>query len=67
MIGYVGSSGNAREDAPHLHFAIFALGPNKHWWQGTPVNPYPLLAAGAPRERTTMRSSARTPDDRRPW
>ena len=42
-IGSVGSTGNASEDAPHLHFAIFLLGPEKRWWEGTPVNPYPLL------------------------
>ena len=47
VIGYVGSTGNASGDAPHLHFAIFALGQDKHWWQGTPINPYPLLTAGA--------------------
>jgi len=41
VIGYVGTTGNAAADAPHLHFAIFKLGPEKHWWQGTPVNPYP--------------------------
>ena len=44
VIGYVGSTGNAGPDTPHLHFAIFILGPEKHWWQGTPINPYPLLA-----------------------
>lgn len=43
VIGTVGSTGNASPDAPHLHFAIFALGPEKQWWKGTPVNPYPLL------------------------
>jgi murein DD-endopeptidase MepM/ murein hydrolase activator NlpD len=43
VIGYVGSSGNADPSAPHLHFTIFELGPQKHWWQGTPVNPYPVL------------------------
>lgn len=43
-IGYVGFTGNASADAPHLHFAIFLLGPEKKWWEGTPVNPYPLLA-----------------------
>ena len=42
-IGYVGSSGNASPDAPHLHFEVSRLGPEKHWWQATPVNPYPLL------------------------
>ncbi len=43
LIGYVGSTGNADPSAPHLHFAIFALGPDKKWWQGTAMNPYPLL------------------------
>jgi murein DD-endopeptidase MepM/ murein hydrolase activator NlpD len=43
LIGYVGSTGNASEDAPHLHFAIFLLGPEQRWWQGTAINPYPLL------------------------
>jgi peptidoglycan LD-endopeptidase LytH len=57
VIGYVGSTGNASEDAPHLHFAIFALGQDKHWWQGTPINPYPLLTAGAKRERTQVRAN----------
>ncbi|MEO8189026.1 MAG: M23 family metallopeptidase [Acidobacteriota bacterium] len=42
-VGDVGSTGNAAADAPHLHFAIFRLGPEKHWWKGEPVNPYPLL------------------------
>ena len=43
VIGYVGSTGNASPDAPHLHFAIFVLGPDKRWWQGTAINPYPVL------------------------
>lgn len=45
-IGYVGSTGNARRDATHLHFTIFRLGADKKWWKGTPVNPYRYLAAG---------------------
>ncbi|TYT26133.1 M23 family metallopeptidase [Luteimonas viscosa] len=44
VIGFVGSSGNADPAAPHLHFAVFALTPERQWWTGTPVNPYPLLA-----------------------
>ena len=43
LIGYVGSTGNANPDAPHLHFAIFELGPEKYWWRGTAINPFPLL------------------------
>lgn len=43
VIGYVGSSGNADPSAPHLHFAVFELGPEKLWWQGRAINPYPLL------------------------
>jgi murein DD-endopeptidase MepM/ murein hydrolase activator NlpD len=43
VIGYVGATGDADAAAPHLHFTIFRLGPEKHWWQGTPINPYPLL------------------------
>lgn len=26
-----------------MHFAITRLGPDQHWWQGTPLNPYPIL------------------------
>jgi len=43
LLGYVGTSGNAGPDNPHLHFAVYVLGPEKRWWEGTPVNPYPLL------------------------
>lgn len=43
VLGYVGSTGNASPDAPHLHLAIFRLGPEKRWWVGTAINPYPLL------------------------
>ena len=50
VIGYVGSTGNAAEDAPHLHFAVFELGPEKHWWQGTAIDPYPMLAPAAARD-----------------
>lgn len=43
-IGLVGSTGNAAAAGPHLHFAINRMSPADRWWQGTPVNPYPLLA-----------------------
>ena len=44
VIGYVGSTGNASPDAPHLHFAIFRLGPEKQWWKGEPINPFLVLS-----------------------
>ena len=43
-IGSVGSTGNANPAGPHLHFAINRMQPGQKWWQGTPINPYPLLA-----------------------
>ena len=43
LIGYVGSTGNASEDAPHLHFAILQLGPERRWWQGEAINPFVVL------------------------
>ena len=43
VIGYVGSTGNASRDAPHLHFAINRLTQEKRWWEGEPINPYDVL------------------------
>jgi murein DD-endopeptidase MepM/ murein hydrolase activator NlpD len=43
LIGYVGSTGDASPDGPHLHFAVNFMAPGERWWEGTPVNPYPLL------------------------
>jgi murein DD-endopeptidase MepM/ murein hydrolase activator NlpD len=48
VIGYVGSTGNASPDAPHLHFAIFRLGAEKQWWKGEPVNPFGYLGGKQP-------------------
>jgi peptidoglycan LD-endopeptidase LytH len=43
IIGYVGTTGNAPPGTPHLHFAIFRLGSDKHWWEGEPVDPITFL------------------------
>jgi murein DD-endopeptidase MepM/ murein hydrolase activator NlpD len=43
VLGYVGSTGNASPEAPHLHFAVTKLGPDKKWWEGTAIDPLPLL------------------------
>ena len=42
-LGYVGSTGNARSVGPHLHFGITRIGPEKHWWGGQSIDPYPIL------------------------
>jgi len=44
LIGRVGHSGNANPQGPHLHFAINQMRAGEKWYQGTPINPYPLLA-----------------------
>jgi murein DD-endopeptidase MepM/ murein hydrolase activator NlpD len=43
VIGYVGTTGNAPRDTPHLHFAIFKMTEEKKWWEGTAINPYLVL------------------------
>jgi len=43
-VGYVGTTGNAPPQTPHLHFAIFKLGPEKRWWEGVAINPFPVWA-----------------------
>jgi murein DD-endopeptidase MepM/ murein hydrolase activator NlpD len=43
VIGYVGTTGNAPANTPHLHFAVFELNADKRWWQGTAVDPYEVF------------------------
>ena len=44
VIGYVGSTGNADPEGPHLHFAVARSADPARWWSGgTPVNPFLLL------------------------
>lgn len=44
LIGYVGTTGNAPPNAPHLHFQLLQYRGNGRWWDGTPLNPHPFLA-----------------------
>ncbi len=46
VLGYVGTTGNAPADSPHLHFSIFRLGPEKEWWKGQAIDPLPLMRQG---------------------
>jgi murein DD-endopeptidase MepM/ murein hydrolase activator NlpD len=43
VIAYVGDTGNAGPGNYHLHFSIAAVSDPKRYWEGTNINPYPLL------------------------
>ena len=43
VIGYVGDTGNAGAGNFHLHFSIAILADARRYWEGTNINPYPLL------------------------
>jgi len=61
LLGYLGTSGNAAPDSPHLHFAVFLLGPERHWWKGTPLNPYPALTGSASKASSLKDSASSGP------
>lgn len=44
IIGYVGTTGNAPDNAPHLHFQVMKRGTNGAWWDGPAINPLPFFA-----------------------
>ena len=43
-IGFVGDTGNAGAGNYHLHFAMQRMQPGEKWYEGSPVDPFPLLA-----------------------
>ncbi len=45
VLGYVGTTGNAPKNTPHLHFAVFRLEADPKWWKGEAVNPFDALQA----------------------
>ena len=54
-LGYVGTTGNAPPNAPHLHFQVSRIGPDRKWWTGTPVDPTPVLRDAADLEGAERR------------
>ncbi len=43
-LGYVGTTGDAPDNTPHLHFQILRMPPNGKYWEGDPIDPFPLLS-----------------------
>ncbi len=53
VLGFVGNTGNAGPTNYHLHFAIWLPSDPQRYWDGTPINPYPLMRhapSGTPRD-----------------
>jgi murein DD-endopeptidase MepM/ murein hydrolase activator NlpD len=42
-IGFVGTTGNAPADTPHLHFQVMLLLADRQYWDGEPIDARPLL------------------------
>lgn len=49
LIGYVGTTGNAPPNTPHLHFQVMRR--DKAWWNGTPVDVRPFMTKPARRRQ----------------
>ena len=44
IIAYVGTSGNAPKNTPHLHLSVGVLTPARKWWVSSPIDPYPIFS-----------------------
>lgn len=47
VIGYVGATGNASPDTPHLHFQVMKRAVGRAWWDGPAINPFSFFALDA--------------------
>lgn len=43
VLGYVGTTGNAPPNAPHLHFQVMRMPADGRYWEGMPVDARPYL------------------------
>jgi murein DD-endopeptidase MepM/ murein hydrolase activator NlpD len=42
-LGFVGTTGNAPKNTPHLHFQVMRWPADGKYWNGEPINPFDLL------------------------
>jgi murein DD-endopeptidase MepM/ murein hydrolase activator NlpD len=56
-LGFVGTTGNAPRDTPHLHFQVMRMPPDGKYWDGEPINPYPLFLLDAARNDTLVQGT----------
>jgi len=45
-LGYVGTTGNAPENLPHLHFQVMRWRSDGKYWDGEPIDPFIALGGG---------------------
>ncbi len=42
-LGFVGTTGNAPKNTPHLHFQVMRWPTDGKYWNGEPINPFEVL------------------------
>jgi murein DD-endopeptidase MepM/ murein hydrolase activator NlpD len=45
-LGFVGTTGNAPKDLPHLHFQVMRWPADGKYWNGQPIDPFEALGGG---------------------
>jgi peptidoglycan LD-endopeptidase LytH len=58
-LGFVGTTGNAPKDTPHLHFQVMRWAADGKYWNGEPIDPFEALGGVAKEHRR-----AGQPDER---
>jgi len=58
VIGYVGTTGNAPKNTPHLHFQVMRYVDARTWWGGPPLDPRAFLARPGVRDGTSRLTAA---------
>jgi murein DD-endopeptidase MepM/ murein hydrolase activator NlpD len=49
VLGFVGTTGNAPKNLPHLHFQVMLYRGRGQYWGGEPINPHPYFTHTGPK------------------